>query len=255
MSPVTLPLHRRWERLVLLQADRLVFTNPVAATQTQQRCPPSHRHKFRVIPHAIPDELSVAPAVGTTEGPVLAHVGKLYGDRSPEPLLKALAEIRRQGGLPAATRLVFVGWMEPHYLELITAHGLADITSVTGQVSYEESLAWMRRAHVLVTIDAESRVPSPFVPSKIMDYLAFGTPILNVTSPGSASASMMDEVGGFNVFIGDEQGSQHRLRELLSAGPYPNARLAPRQEQVRRYSSTTAGEALDAVIQEVLRPA
>lgn len=252
MSRLSLPVHRRWERLVLEQADRIVFTTEVAAAQTAQRYSGRIRRKVHVIPHAIPEDIAPGSAERAEGGPLLAHVGKLYGDRSPEPLLRALSALRRQGAVPGTTRLVLVGWMEPHYIQAITTHGLADITTITGQVSYEASLDWMRRADILVSIDAASDAASPFVPSKIMDYLAFRVPILNVTSPGSASAGLMEEVGGHNMLIGDDAGSSRTLASLLAASPSSCGALAPRGERLLRYGGVAVGNALDSLVRELL---
>ena len=52
----------------------------------------------------------------------------------------------------------------------------------------------MANADVLVVIDADFKV-SPFLPSKIFDYLLFDKPMLGLTPPGSATAGFLERLG------------------------------------------------------------
>ena len=68
-------------------------------------------------------------------------------------------------------------------IQFLSEMGLEDCVSWTEPLYYSRSLKEMADANVLVVIDADFEV-SPFLPSKIFDYLLFDRPILGLTPPG-----------------------------------------------------------------------
>jgi hypothetical protein len=89
----------------------------------------------------------------------------------------------------------FVG---PHVEEFrrdATALGIDGAITFKGRVSAADAAAEAASADVLLVIDAPSDTPSVFLPSKLVDYLAFRKPILGVTPPRGASASLLTRLG------------------------------------------------------------
>jgi hypothetical protein len=68
---------------------------------------------------------------------------------------------------------------------------------------------------VLLVVDAPTDGPSPFLPSKLVDYLAFRKPILGITPHDGASASLLKRIGGSIAAPDDEAGIRIVLRDLL----------------------------------------
>jgi glycosyltransferase involved in cell wall biosynthesis len=74
----------------------------------------------------------------------------------------------------------------------------------------------MQEADVLMVIDAD--VPdSVFLPSKLIDYLGAGRPVLGITPPDSGSARVIRKAGGWVVAPADQGAFGRTLQEILSA--------------------------------------
>jgi len=88
--------------------------------------------------------------------------------------------------------------MEPEYRELIARSGLADVLNVHGYVPYLKTLSMMKSYDALLLVDAPLTTASEsvFLPSKLIDYLGSGTPILAVTPSHGATARVVRETGG-----------------------------------------------------------
>ena len=70
-------------------------------------------------------------------------------------------------------------------------------------------------ADVLLVIDAPTAGPSPFLPSKLVDYLALRKPILGITPVEGASAALLRRIGALVAAPDDEAGIRIALRDLL----------------------------------------
>ena len=189
---------RQLEREIIGRADAVVFVTEETADLVMQKYPSDWRRKVRVIPHLL--DLSF-PLVPEPQHPVsdrlqFVHAGSLYeGTRAPTGLFQALVELK-QGHSAAIQPLHFhfVGWPGSRVIQFLSEMGLEDCVSWTEPLYYSRSLKEMADANVLVVIDADFEV-SPFLPSKIFDYLLFDRPILGLTPPGSATARFLRQLG------------------------------------------------------------
>ena len=75
------------------------------------------------------------------------------------------------------------------------ALGVASLVRVRGRVPPSEAAAIAADADVLLVIDAPSSGPSPFLPSKIVDYLPLRKPIFGVTPEPGATAALLRRLG------------------------------------------------------------
>jgi len=184
------------ERRVIETADRVIFTSAETLDLVMRKYSPALRSKSRVLPHSFEIRADLLTKE-TSDSPVVRYVGDMYGQRTPEPLLRALRELlARDPDLLNEVRFEFVG--STHDLKL-NEMGLADLPKglVTFQstVSYEESLALMYSADGLLVIDAPAE-RSVFLPSKLIDYVGAAKPIFGITPPGTASR-LITELGGW----------------------------------------------------------
>ena len=74
------------------------------------------------------------------------------------------------------------------------ALGLEELVTFKGKSLYLDSLAAARAADLLLLIDAPAE-HSVFLPSKIVDYLMLGRPILGLTPASGASAAVLRRLG------------------------------------------------------------
>src|SRR5262249_4628547 len=118
----------------------------------------------------------------------LRYLGDFYGRRSPRPLLEAILALESRDPERAGRwRFEVVGRFASED-QGDCAKLLEKSTSVSLRepVEYERSLELMVDSDVLLVIDAPAQV-SPFLPSKLVEYIGADRPIVALTPPGAAS--------------------------------------------------------------------
>jgi hypothetical protein len=105
----------------------------------------------------------------------------------------------------------------------LTRAGVDRVLHVHPVIPYLDSLQLMRQCDALLLIDARlSRTTeSVFLPSKLVDYLGSGTPVLAVTPVPGATARTLGETGGVVCDIEDEDALDRALTRLLETGDLP----------------------------------
>lgn len=187
---------RKREAKVIAGADALVFTSPETVELVMAKYPAECRRKAHVVPHCFEPALYPGLKPGGA-ALVLRYLGNFYGRRGPEPVYRALLSLRdRDPELFGRIRVELVGDMSPrHRQSALLAQLPPETVRILPSVSYRESLALMQTADLLLSIDAPFET-SVFLPSKLVDYIGAGRPILGVTPPGTA-ARVIRELGGW----------------------------------------------------------
>src|SRR5262249_33916166 len=127
---------------------------------------------------------------------VVRHVGNFYGHRSPVPLFRALALVlKTEPQLLTNVRFELVGQLPLRFRAHPSLRALpAGLVRVVGHVTYRESLNLMRSSDLLLTVDGPDEL-SVFLPSKLIEYLGAGPPVLGIAPPGT-SARLLERCGG-----------------------------------------------------------
>jgi glycosyltransferase involved in cell wall biosynthesis len=244
------------ERKVMDTASMLIFTSQETLELIMEKYTPEHRSKARVLPHAFDSGSNTAAALRRLESKItVRHLGELYGRRSPKPLFDALRLIHSSAPESLGdVRFELIGATEESVLRDSGFHHLPEgLVVIKPPVSYQESLSLMVASDGLLVIDAPME-KSVFLPSKLIDYIGAGRPILGLTSPGT-SATLIKQLGGLVVATSDSQAvaaildsflrllRQNRLgRDVLWGEP-----------SVReRYEAARIGQAFERIIRELL---
>jgi hypothetical protein len=175
------------ERGLFRQADRVAANTDTVAAAWYSRYP-HWSSKISVLWNCFDPREEIGPApLPTRPYRVLAHVGDLYGGRHPCQLL---ASLDRLGIDASALRVRLVGridedvWIEHGpQLERIRATGLLEFENI--RVSRDEAAREAAGADCLVLLDLNEKPTSFQVPSKLINYLRIGRPILAYTPEGS----------------------------------------------------------------------
>lgn len=250
-NPLTLWLHRRWERQCVTDATRIVVLAPAHARHLSKRYP-QFADKIRVVTNAIDVERNGSsddPAPVPESGVIrLAHVGNLYGGRSLRTLVAAID--RRNAASPK------VRW----HLDIAgTSMDLpwSEVLGNSAAVTIHGRLSSVQVADLLATTQA-GVVHNPVwddvhIPGKLFDYLGAGLPIVNLTSQPD-----IEEIAGSCVPVvtahsGEVDAIDRALVELaalLERGGGNPERLRTTAVQSRYSSSQLAAD-----LAEVLREA
>jgi len=216
---LTRALNLRLERDVVETADRLVFTSAETADLVMAKYPTVLRDKVRTLPHAYEAEIFLTPKLENNGRMVIRYLGDLYSGRTPRPLFDALRQlVSSDPELVARFRFEIVG--DIHQLEL-KSMGLEELPEnllvLRGRVSYDQSSELMASAHGLMVIDA----PAPrggksvFLPSKLIEYVGAGRPIIGLTPKGTA-ADLITDLGGWVADPADSAQLASVMRSFLT---------------------------------------
>jgi len=209
-------LWSRWKEPKALQRMDLIIHSSALSRDLMVRDQPAYiRDRAFIVPHAFDSELYPERPAKNAGRLVIAHVGVLFGRRSPEPLFLVIEQLlRRRPNLSDRIVLQLVGEVPDTMLLSNTARRLPDgmIEYIPG-VSYLDSLKYMREADLLVLIEADVRV-NLFVPSKLFDYMGAGHPIIGLTPPGG-SQMILDQLNADHVVPSDIDGLSRILEKSL----------------------------------------
>jgi glycosyltransferase involved in cell wall biosynthesis len=197
-SPYATPhqrsIWRRMEEEVVREASAVVFVTQETADLVMRKYPREWRRKSFVVPHGF-DARTPRPAprpVDPHRPMRLVYTGRFYaGLRTPSSFLRALADVNVRDPLAGVLEVLFVGPRVDLFEGEAAALNVAALVRFRGRVPPEEAAAAAAEADVLLVIDAPSDGPSVFLPSKLIDYLAFRKPILGVTPEPGASARLL----------------------------------------------------------------
>ena len=212
------PLWRRIERDVIREADAVVFVSRETADLVMKKYPDAWRQKASVVPHGF--DAAATPATTNAPrrpGPMrIAYTGRFYaGVRTPIAFLQALAALHARQALTGVVEVAFVGPHVEAFSREADALGVGPLVRFRGRVPAAEAAAIAADADVLLVIDAPSEGPSPFLTSKLIDYLPFRKPILGVTPEPGATAALLRRLGSRVAAPGDVEAIASALAGLL----------------------------------------
>ncbi len=197
-QPIANWRNRTLEARVIEEADCIVFTSVETLEMVMGKYPEAWRTKARVLPHSFnpTDFAEPAPAPVGDGKLVLRYLGNFYGHRTPFPLFFALARLTADNPDEVRDlRIELVGslpkWMRLHPVLKRLPPGLLTFQNPT---SYKQSLRLMQQSDLLLVIDAPAET-SVFLPSKLVDYIGSGRPILGIV-PSGASQKLIRRLGG-----------------------------------------------------------
>ena len=209
-------LNRLFEKFVISHSDALVFVNQETRDLTMEKYDSEWYRKSVVISHPI--DFDLYPAVLALERKkfIIRYIGNFYVERNPLSFFAALVQLHARHP-ELQEKFVFEMYGQP-YREVkhwITDAQLEGIAVYKGAVGYEESLALMKSADLLLSIDADAE-ENVFLPSKVVDYIGSLRPVLAITPTKGATATLLKRIGQ-HVFGHNDTNGIVRCIETLMA--------------------------------------
>lgn len=143
----------------------------------------------------------------------MIHLGNLLPPRSPIPLLKALASLRRK--FPEK-KIVFtlMGRFDESVEKIIEKNELAECVSVCSPVEYRKSLELLASHDVAVIIEAPVE-EGIFLPTKVGDYSNMGMPVLAISPKvGMLNDLYKEGVIGYFSAVSDTDGIEKEIGKI-----------------------------------------
>jgi len=151
-------------------------------------------NKSSVIPH-IASNRAIRDRKLTSEKLSFAYAGNLTVERSPKTFLQAFRSFLDKTDHPEEIELIFIGRDSTGLIEEAYNNGLKKNINLLGSLGYEACQLQLESCDVLLIIEAPTE-EGIFLPSKFVDYLQLGKPILGISPERSTVADYLIEYGG-----------------------------------------------------------
>ena len=236
---------------MLNQADAISVTNEYVITVEKGFSSLENRRKVHVVPHSfLPSMYPYKNNSRANDLIILRYIGSFYGLRRPDPILSALSLLEaNEPTIAKKLRVEFISAnLDEKALRDIQKLKLVSI-EVLPSVSFRESLGLMQNADLLLIIDAPMEI-SPFLPSKLIDYIGSNVPVLAFTPPGP-SAEVVKELGGWVASPTDTALGYQALKEALTVITSEGFDYAPSIRVVERFKSSENGILFEKIIEQM----
>jgi glycosyltransferase involved in cell wall biosynthesis len=235
---------------VLNHADVVSVTNEYVIMAEEGFSSFENRRKVHVVPHSFMS--SMYPCEDKSEAGdkvIVRHIGSFYGLRRPDPIFSALAVLEaNEPSIAKKLRVEFIGAkLDEKSQKDIQKLNFASI-KVLPYVSYRESLGLMQNADLLLLIDAPMEI-SPFLPSKLIDYIGSNVPVLAFTPPGP-SADVVKELGGWVASPTETELCYNALKDALKMVTSEGFDYSPPIRVVEKFRSSENGLLLVEIIEQ-----
>lgn len=252
-------LWKNQERQVIEKADGIIFTNRYAQDLAMKKYPFAWRKKTWILPHCFdPSVISTHKKKSRPKHQQLRIVctGNLYSQRSPDSLLKAIKMLSEEINLSEILKFDFFGGSHLYYKEKVREIELEDVVEFHPTVPYFDSLKLLGEADVLLVIDAPSKKASPFLPSKLVDYLMYSRPILGLSPLKGTSADLLRQLGCYIIAPDNVPGIIKVVKEIIIAWKKDTLTVStPFKEIAARYHVDKISEECERIIfQTVQKP-
>ena len=274
-------LHYAWaqrlERRVLQSADAIIANTPLSAVRIQELVGTPAADRVVVIPNGFdPDEVPNQPRPRRAPGsPItIVHAGTLYDPgirrsrpgryfpaalndeaRSPLPIARALARLGRTDPAAAARfRLRLIGYVPEFSRRALAELGVSTSVTCEGSVPRAAAVAAEQEADAQLVVQVawdQPERPMPYVPGKVYEALATGSPVLAPVGPGDLLDLLRQTPQAYVCDYRDPAeiaATMLRLAEDLDAGRAEKSDPAWLAQFDRRHLTATLAKTFDALI-------
>jgi len=202
-----------------------------------------------VVPNSFDPELMRGVEPTRFSRFTLVYAGNFYGDRSPEPVLRAMEALRESGALPpGGIALRVLGASGPEVSAEARRLGMSSHLEIEDFVPYREALARMKGADVLLLVVVTSH--AEMVPAKLFEYLAARRFILALAPRDSEAARVLAETdSGVMLDPSDIPGIMKALTSRFTA----TRQDLPNHPGLKAYEASATMQALERLLLEILQ--
>jgi glycosyltransferase involved in cell wall biosynthesis len=257
--------NRRWpypydelmERILFRQADRLLANTDTVAAVWSERYP-QWKCKISVLWNSFDpaEQMELKPSV-RREHRVIAHIGSLYGDRHPGKLLAIMERLSENHPPVPPVRVQLVGRIEG---DVLNSHGsMFDRLVQKGLLEFENELVprqaasqAMADADFLLLLDLNSSEASFQLPSKLLDYIRIGRPILAFTSKDSPVERILERAGILHLCISPKEPDGLAAEQISKFLSLPTQRREPSAWFCERFNCVAQARIVSGLFDELL---
>jgi glycosyltransferase involved in cell wall biosynthesis len=192
LTPLRDRLMRRFERRVVLSADRVIVPIVEMRDAILSRVTVA-LDRFTVAPNGFDPADFEGDVPGAGDRFVVAYVGTFQATIRPDVFLAAFARARDlDPAFAADARIRFVGALDPETTVAIERTGVSDVVERTGFVSHFAAVTAMRTSSVNLFVLGPEPAARGILTSKLPEYLAAGRPILALAPQGGVASRLIE---------------------------------------------------------------
>jgi glycosyltransferase involved in cell wall biosynthesis len=213
---------RKWETLCLQRADLVYFTTNSQLEHQAKTFNVLDPKKCMVAPNGWdPNDFEAPPfetePPGNDSGRLLiSFIGNLAGHSLPGKFLRVLETVlRHRPDLKNILELRFVGMTSDVALKEIRIFPYMENIRLVGQVPKNDAIRMMQESSLLLLLN--DKALSRYLPGKLYDYLASGTPILVFGEKGEVHDLVVRFDRGY-VVGNDDTGALEKVFDSVSRG-------------------------------------
>ena len=242
------------EQAVLKAADKIVVTTEYTKRNFLKKYQDLPPNKISVIPNSYEPPQEIIPPV-KKEPPekfIISHIGNIYGKRSPEPIFRALSLMGAPADLNKTLEIRFIGYMDQKYKDMVNQYCLEEVVKIIDVVPKVEAEKLLAASNGLLLIDALSDSVSEFLPSKLIEYIFSGKPILAIAQEGASA----DVIRATNTGTVINYKDIARIKEILKIYSDPALRkqqvFSPNYQEIEKYHAENCTKQLIHVFEEMI---
>lgn len=222
-----------WEQRCLEEARSVIVTTNSFADQAAKAFPSVGSNKFTLIPNGFdPADIPTfhpTPPLRMDNKPIIeiSFLGYLGDHTPPDSFIATLQKaVELRPDLERRVRIRFIGNIAPAIRERLLAYSYRGLILLTDQVPKPDALRIMQETDALLILN-----PLPlhrYIPGKLFDYVASGSPILVYGEGGEAANIVRELDAGQIVPEGDPHALTAALDRLANTpdNPSPEIRAA-----------------------------
>ena len=201
------------EKIVIEQCDKVLTVGEKYKEKLISKSNDVLSDKFHICRIGYDEKLFINPEHASQNKFCITYTGTMADYYKPEVFFHALKTIVNQfPEIPFQLRLV--GIIAGTIQKKIVQAGLKDILDVTGYISHEKAVAYLKSSTVLLLVNPAIKNEDVIIPGKIYEYLAARKPIINITTKKSETTFIIEQCKAGKTF---SRNMQDELEEYLQS--------------------------------------
>jgi hypothetical protein len=148
-------------------------------------------------------------SIKTVSSPIftMSYLGIFYPQYNPYYFFKALSIYLKRYNIGKGNIILkIIGNIDISTRQVLEKFNLLEITDVTGRVNHEEAIRMAKSSDLLLLLMGTTELtPKGWIPSKLIEYVACGKPILGVLPEGEAAEIIRKTRTGYAITSEDDE--------------------------------------------------